>query len=72
VGAVMPIKQRRRHRRGPDNGIERIDVERRQSNAATKERIAELARQVAAGEYDPKRRMREVFGMSVPSKERKR
>lgn len=51
----------------------RLDGEEaRQSDPATKERIAELARQVAAGEYDPKRRMREVFGMSVPSKERKR
>jgi hypothetical protein len=41
---------------------------RRTTDPATKKRIAELAAQVAKGEYHPVERMREVFGMSEPSK----
>jgi hypothetical protein len=45
-----------------------LEARRRQSDPATKERIAELARQVAAGKYDARKRLREMLRMSMPTK----
>lgn len=54
----------------PDPGavLGPLEAGRRQSDPATRERIAELAAQVAKGDYHPMKRLRQVFGMSEPTK----
>jgi hypothetical protein len=45
-----------------------LEAGRRTTDPATRKRIAELAAQVAKGDYHPMKRLREVFGMSEPTK----
>lgn len=57
---------RRKARPDPEAVLGPLEAGRRTTDPATRKRIAELAAQVAKGEYHPVERMREVFGMSEP------
>jgi hypothetical protein len=59
---------RRKARPDPDAVLGPLEAGRRTTGPATRKRIAELAAQVAKGDYHPMERMREVFGMSEPTK----
>jgi hypothetical protein len=58
----------RKPRPAPDAVLGPLEGGRRTADPATRKRIAELAAQVARGDYHPVERIREVFGMSEPSK----